>query len=76
MLILNRKVGESIIIDDNVEITVLETQDGRIKLGIDAPKEIVVLRKEIYDLVLEENKKSVEQDSNTDIMVLLKKNKK
>lgn len=55
MLILNRKVGESIVIDDKVEVTILESVDGKIKLGIEAPKEVVILRKEVYEEVKAEN---------------------
>jgi carbon storage regulator len=66
MLILNRKEGESIIIGDNVEIRILEVQEGRIKIGIDAPKEVSILRKEVYDSVIEENKNAIAND--TDIL--------
>jgi len=48
MLILTRKLGESIIIGDNVSITVVSHKDGNIKLGVEAPKEISVHREEIY----------------------------
>lgn len=62
MLILNRKIGESIILDDNIEIKILEVQDGRVKIGIEAPRHVSVLRKEIYEAVIEENRKSLEGD--------------
>lgn len=62
MLILNRKVGESIILGDNVEVKILDIQDGRVKIGVEAPKDISILRKEVYDEVIEENKKSLEVD--------------
>ncbi len=62
MLILNRKIGESIILDDDIEIKILDIQDGRIKIGIEAPKNISILRKEVYDEVIEENKKSLDVD--------------
>ena len=62
MLILNRKVGESIILGDNVEVKILEIQDGRVKIGVEAPKDISILRKEVYDEVIEENRKSLEAD--------------
>lgn len=58
MLILNRKTGESIIIDDRIEVKVLETSDGKIKLGIEAPKDVIVHRKEVYDEIRDENKKA------------------
>ena len=58
MLILNRKQGESIIIDDKIEIRILEIIDGKIKIGIEAPKEVTILRKEVYDEIKDENKKA------------------
>ncbi len=64
MLILNRKVDESIIIGDNIEIKILEIVDGKIKIGIEAPRDIRVLRKEIYDAVKAENKASVYSKGN------------
>jgi len=64
MLILNRKEGESIIIGDNVEIRILEIQDGKIKIGIEAPKEITILRKEVYDSVVEENKNALSSEED------------
>lgn len=64
MLILNRKEGESIIIENNVEIKILQIQDGKIKIGIEAPKEITILRKEVYDSVVEENKNAISNDKD------------
>ena len=69
MLVLNRKPGESIIVGDNIEIKILEIQDGKIKIGIEAPRDVSILRKEIYDEVIAENKRSLEK--NLDIMRLL-----
>lgn len=57
MLILTRKLGESIILGDNVEIKVLEVSETRVKLGIDAPRELKVVRKEVLSTI-EENKKA------------------
>ncbi len=58
MLILTRKLDESIIIDGNIEVKVIGIEEGKIKLGISAPKEIEIHRKEIYDQIQEENRKA------------------
>lgn len=71
MLILNRKPGESIIIDDNIEIRILEISDGKLKIGIEAPKNVNILRKEVFDLVVEENKNAIGEDH--DIMSIIPK---
>lgn len=54
MLVLSRAVGKAIIIDDNVEITVLEVQGKSVRLGINAPKDISVHREEIYRRIQQE----------------------
>ena len=51
MLILTRKVGESIMIGDSVEVKVLGLRAGQIKLGIEAPKDLKVHRQEIYERI-------------------------
>ncbi|MHC4267744.1 MAG: carbon storage regulator CsrA [Planctomycetota bacterium] len=58
MLILTRKLGESIIIEDNIKITVVDINKQQIKLGIDAPRHITINREEIAKKVKEENKLS------------------
>lgn len=56
MLVLTRKVNQSIIINDNIEVIVLEVRGEQIRLGIKAPREVAVHRKEIYDQIQEENR--------------------
>ncbi len=60
MLVITRKKGESVLIGDNIEITIVKLDDGSVKLAIDAPKEMRILRKELYNEVKEENQKSIE----------------
>ena len=74
MLILNRKAGESIILNEEIEVTILEIADGKIKLGIEAPKNVTILRKEVYEAVKAENEASV--NISADIMKVLKDIKK
>ncbi len=71
MLALTRKKGETIVINDDIEITVLGTNGDQIKLGISAPKHIPVFRKEIYEQIQAENKESVK--NNFDVLKDYKK---
>ena len=58
MLALSRKKGESIIIGDNIEIIVLNVSGDQVKLGISAPRNISVNRKEIHEQIQSENRKA------------------
>ena len=58
MLILTRKKDESIMINNDIEIKIISIEDGRVKLGISAPKDIEIHRKEIYLEIQQENKKA------------------
>lgn len=55
MLILTRRIGESIRIDDNVTITVLGVKGAQVRIGVDAPREVQVHREEIYQRVHDED---------------------
>ena len=55
MLILTRKIGEGIILGDDIRIAVLEIRGKQIRIGIEAPQNVVVLREEIYQRIQEEN---------------------
>ncbi|MCT4509060.1 MAG: carbon storage regulator CsrA [Tepidibacter sp.] len=66
MLILGRKMDESIIINENIEIKVIGISEGKVKIGIDAPKEVEILRKEVKEAVVNENKEAIaKMDINT-----------
>jgi len=56
MLALTRKTGQSIIIDDNIEITVVEVKGDQVRVGISAPRSVKILRKEIFEEIRAENK--------------------
>lgn len=58
MLALSRKKGESIIINNDIEFTVLEIKGDQVKLGISAPKSVPVYRKEVYLQIQEENREA------------------
>lgn len=55
MLYITRKVGETIIINNNIEITITEVRGGKVKLGCNFPPNASVLRKELYDKILQQN---------------------
>ncbi|HKM35313.1 MAG TPA: carbon storage regulator CsrA [Lachnospiraceae bacterium] len=55
MLALSRKKNEAIIINNNVEITILEVKGDQVKIGITAPKEVPIYRKEVYIQIQESN---------------------
>jgi carbon storage regulator len=65
MLVLTRKVGETIKIGDNIEVKVVSVDGDQIKLGIQAPKHIDIHRLEIYQLIQEENRKASLLSKNT-----------
>lgn len=59
MLVLTRKDEESIMIGKNIEIKVIKCDNGKVKIGIDAPRDIEINRKEIYDQIQLENKEAI-----------------
>jgi carbon storage regulator len=60
MLYLTRKIGESVMINDSIEVTVVEVRGKSIKLGFTFPQDVSVLRREIYDRVQAENQAAAE----------------
>lgn len=59
MLVISRKKDESLLIGDDIEIKIVKVDDGSVKLAIDAPKDKIILRKEIYEKVKEENSSAI-----------------
>jgi carbon storage regulator len=62
MLVITRKSNQSLIINGNIEIVILEAKDGSVKVGINAPKSIKIYRKEIFDEIKDENKNALNAD--------------
>ncbi len=60
MLALSRKKNEAIVVNNNIEITVLEIRGDQVKLGISAPKEVPIYRKEVYLQIQQENQESMD----------------
>ncbi len=71
MLALSRKKNEAIIINNNIEITVLDIRGDQIKLGISAPKEIPIYRKEVYIQIQNENKEATDVSAIEELKKLL-----
>ena len=65
MLVIGRKKGESLLIGDDVEITIVKIENGSVKIAINAPREISILRSELYKEVTDENQKAVIFDAST-----------
>lgn len=62
MLALSRKKNEAIVINNNIEITILEIKGDQVKIGVTAPKEVPVYRKEVYVQIQEANKEATNID--------------
>ncbi|MFH0781253.1 MAG: carbon storage regulator CsrA [Pseudomonadota bacterium] len=77
MLVLTRKLGEGIVIGDDITITIVEMKGGNIRIGIDAPRDMKVHRQEVYDRIVQENKDAahwnmVDLDTISDNLILRK----
>lgn len=71
MLALSRKKNEAIVINNNIEITILEVKGEQVKLGIAAPKEVPVYRKEVYLQIQNANREAVVADGMEALKKLL-----
>lgn len=65
MLVLSRQRDESIIIGDNIVITVVDIRGDKVRLGIDAPKEVPVHRQEVYEAIQKENARADQEAGAT-----------
>jgi len=78
MLILSRKNEESIIINGEIELKIISIDDNRVRIGIQAPRNIQIHRKEIYDQIMAENRKATESSKDLkqmkDLLTISKKN--
>lgn len=73
MLVLSRRSNESIMVNDEIEISILSIDGDQVKLGIKAPREVEIHRKEIYLQIQKENKEAL--NLPVELLSLLQKNK-
>lgn len=64
MLVLSRKKDEKIIIGDNITLMVIEIRGDKVRLGIDAPKEVTVHRQEVYDAIKKEREEALKKEQD------------
>lgn len=72
MLALSRKKNEAIVINNNVEVTILEVKGDQVKIGITAPKEVPIYRKEVYEQIQNANREAVSVEGMEALERLLK----
>ncbi len=73
MLALSRKKNEALVINNNIELTVLEIKGDQVKLGISAPKEVPIYRKEVYLQIQKENEEAMSSENLVALAELFKK---
>lgn len=72
MLVLTRKSGQKLIINDNIEVIILETRGDTVKIGIKAPKDVTIYREEIYEEIKKSNVESGKQVKPQDLDLAMK----
>jgi carbon storage regulator len=75
MLVLSRKKDQAIMIGDNIELTIIEIQGDQVRIGINAPKNVAVYRRELFLEIQQENKKAA-NSGMVDLGQILKKESK
>ena len=73
MLALTRKKGESLVINNNIVVTILEVRGDQVKVGITAPKEVPIYREEVYVQIKEENKAAVDAEGMKALQSLIER---
>ncbi len=73
MLALSRKKDEAIVVNDNIEITIIDIKGDQVKLGISAPRSIPIYRKEVYVQIQNANKEAADSIDIKELNKLLKK---
>ena len=66
MLVITGRKDESLLIGDDIEIKIVKVEDGSVRLAISAPRDVTILRKEVFERVKEENKEAI--SGNLDIL--------
>lgn len=72
MLALSRKKGESIILNNDIELTILEVKGDQVKIGVNAPKSVPVYRKEVYLQIQQENREAATEYARQSLRELLR----
>lgn len=73
MLIVTRKINEGIVIDENIQVVILGIEDGKVKLGIEAPTDKKIYRGEIYEAIKQENQEAMKSEKEALSFLLSKK---
>lgn len=76
MLVLSRKKGQSIMIGHDIEISIVDVQGEQIRLGINAPRDVAIHRKEVFEEIIQENKQAASTPISPDAIRSLKIEKK